>query len=123
MKLGFLYKSDMTLSQQNELNQLNNFIFDYILDTFGHKTVTNKTFKTNYGFRILRSCHNRKKKCRAKWTVKINIGQYEAQLNSQNKCDHLIGLNQSSIYNNLLNHNLKDNSVLYLNSPKFMLKC
>ena len=99
MKPGFIYKNDMSLLQKNELQQLNNFIFKYILDAFGHKTITNKTFKTDYGFSVLRSCQfKNKKKCRAKWTTKINIGQNEAELNCQNKCEHLE--NNSSKTNN-----------------------
>jgi len=95
MKQGYIYKNEMSPAQQHEINLLNIYICNYILDKYKLKTICNKILKSETGFSIIRSCHfYRSRGCRSKWTLSIYIGQDEARLCCENKCQHLLNPNQ-----------------------------
>ena len=80
-------RDQLTDSQKNEINRINELTKKLIIDRFDHKTARQSTLKTQIGYKVYRHCT--KRLCTSSWVIEINIDTMQVIASCYRVCAHL----------------------------------
>ena len=84
----------------NELNRVDKYVNDLIIDKFSHKTTPCNSSRNQREFRLFRRCH--KDECKSLWRIVLNCFNKMLSIDFNFKCEHSISKKDKSIILNFI---------------------